>query len=140
VTEFSEIRQAFATNLEALNVDESWIEVSPYAIPDPGFRMPVIMVWGIDDEEGVTFDRGTSDMFVVIRAVTGTMVEVPPQQTLDRLLMGELDVTGLIESDRTLGGLVDDLFVANMTGHREFPQGSSRVLGAEWRVRLILSS
>lgn len=139
-TEFVDIRNGFAANLAALNADDDWIGVSPYAVPDPGGRVPIIMVWGLDDDEETTFAHGTAELIVIIRAVTGTMTEVAPQENIDRLLTGDLNIPGIIAADPTLGNKVAEAFVLGSSGHREFVQGASRLFGAEWRVRVTLST
>jgi len=145
VTEFSAIRSAIVTALSPLNDRDAmgtgadWIEVSDFAVPEPGLRVPIICVWGLQDADWVGgMHQGGTDIEVLVRAITGTLTEIPPQMTIDFLLMGESSVKSLLETDKTLGGTVDDLFVSNMTGHREFPLGGSRVLGADWNVQILL--
>lgn len=57
---------------------------------------------------------------------------------------GTTSVTRAIEGTpgvaQTLGGLIDDLFVPRIQGHRMYTVGTNKYYGAEWIVRVIGSA
>lgn len=138
MTEFADLRAALKTNLDTINAGDDWIEISPYQIANPS--PPMLMIVGIRETDyDVAFGGDNQSVTVLLLAVAGTITDLGPQQVLDRLMMGADSVQHAVETDKTLGGRVDDLRVTHLTGHREFPLGSQRVYGAEWTVQIELA-
>ena len=88
-------------------------------------------------------DPGLSEVHFTIQAVAEFSNDYSPQITLDRLLdvTGEDSVREAVESDRTLGGLADDV-ICDQAGGYEFSVGLDNVarLTTEWSVRVLVSS
>lgn len=105
----TEIRSAMAAALEVLRFNVK-IAVGGSKENEPLDRMVV----------GITLGPPTPELEVA----------------LDELLepIGERSVRTLLEADRTLGGLVDDLIVIANSGYRLYPGPEGPVLGAEWTV------
>jgi len=102
--------------------------------------VPIVMIRGID-EMGFTvaFAAGGNDLTVIVEAMVGNTTDIGPQVVLDTLLLGDTAVKTLLETDKTLGGAVEDLFVTRMSGVKVFNLPHKHVLGAEWVVEMVLT-
>src|SRR4051812_49857030 len=96
--------------------------VSPYVLDNP--TPPVVMVEGINE---LNYNSG-GPLTVNVLAHVGQTTEQGAQAILDELLMSATTVESLIETDRTLGGIVGDLRVQSASGHKIFTIGTQKVL------------
>lgn len=58
---------------------------------------------------------------------------------LDQLIDDDT-VKDRVEADKTLGGVVDDLHVTEVSGEQLYTRGGSTFLGCEWTVRVLVSN
>lgn len=135
MTAIADVREALATNLRTITKVEN---VSAYALD-----MIVAPCLEVDlDPEGsdydLTFGRGTDELRLVVRGFTAAVVTQAAQMTRDAWLApsGEKSVKAAVESDETLGGLVDTLRVESwrpiIVRSETIP--NSAFVGAEWRI------
>lgn len=101
---------------------------------------PVVGVLGPDmTEYDQAMARGLDRWLVVVRALAGSPLDLQKQKTLDRWLApsGGESIKAAIESDRTLGGLVQNVRVVSSTGYREYTLESGKVLGCDFTVEIF---
>lgn len=139
-----QIRQALADALEPLRAGIPDIQISRYWLVTP--TPPTIDLWPGDPfQNGLTFGD-TGEMFFTVRARVTTADTEAGQDLLDQLLEPATGITAALEADQTLGGVVDTLAVGDatdggVTGYRELVEDTAvngRLLGAEWRVKVIV--
>jgi hypothetical protein len=137
--DFKAIRTAIASALAVLkdpgvSINGSYqpMFVSPYILDDP--QPPVLMVEGID---AIDYSAG-DQLHVNLICHVGETTQQGAQALLDELLMGDRTVQSLLTTDRTLGGTVDDLYVAAASGHRPIQIGQKKVMGGLWVVHIVL--
>ena len=98
------------------------------------------MVRGIDETDyRVGMGAGGADLQVIVETLVGNTTDIGPQVVLDTMLFGDTAVKTLLETDKTLGGAVEDLYVSRMSGVKVFTLPHKRVLGAEWVVEIVLT-
>lgn len=135
-----DIRGALITALSTLDINHDegypgssitppWFEVS---IPDGGYIYDA------------TMGRGTDTLTLILRGIVQVGDTVEAQQNMDSWLdpTGSTSVKALIEADRTLGGLVDDLRVTSVRGHLRLSSEdapNAQYLCSEWTLDVILS-
>ena len=130
------IRAGLAANLGTLG-----FKVSPYVLANP---TPPVAWIRPSSETVVEYHRtmaggtvlgGKQDWHMLVQAYVGTVADIGSQKKLDSLID---QIPALIESDRTLGGVAQDVFVEGCNGYLEYsrPDGST-VLGAEWQVLVV---
>lgn len=132
----SEIRAGLAENLRSIQ----GIQVSPWLLSNP--TPPAIEIQPGEIDWDRAMQRGLDELTLTIRAFVAISTDIGAQHRLDELLApsGPSSVKAAAESDRTLGGLVDDLRVTRCTGYRLFTRdGGVSVLGAEWTVQIFAS-
>jgi hypothetical protein len=137
-----EIVEAMAAALEPIAATIPDLQVTPYLNQNP--TPP-----SIDIYPGTPFQTGTAfsddaEMWFTVRARTTFADSVAGQQGLYLLLDpgGPESVQGHLEADQTLGGLVDAVAVASegvsgFTEYIEDAQTGGRLVGCEWRVRVL---
>lgn len=133
-----DVRAGIAANLDSIED----VQISAYVLSNP--TPPVI--WVRPRPESSTYHRamgdGLSELVMLVQAYVGTPTDVGAQKHLDRFLdlTGPDSVKAAVESDKTLGGVADDLVVQECTGYLEYqrPDGST-ALGAEWQVLVYAS-
>lgn len=128
-----DIRNGLATNL--VDTFDGIVNVSAYMLPQP--IAPVLEIY----PDKFLYDEliGTDEIHMKVRAIVGNVLEIGGQKLLDNLLdtSGDQSVKAALESDSTLGELVDDLRVESCTGYRMYPvegQPGQHWLGCEWTV------
>lgn len=131
----SDIREGLKANLLQLD----GVQVSAYVLNNP--TLPTIWIRPSSDivvTYHETMGWGTSEWNLVVEALVAGVQDIAGQKLLDRWLEGEL--VQAIESDRTLGGVADDLTCDDVRGYQEYvrPDNTS-VFKAEWNVRVITS-
>ena len=139
----ADIRQGLVTNLRT-KFAVSDFQISGYTLSAPTPPCFDIELAG----SGVTYDqsmtRGYDEWVFTIRALVPKTADIGSQVTLDYMIdaSGELSVKEALESDTTLGGVVDALKVTNVTGPRTIgvvaqSQPPNVYHGCEWTVELL---
>lgn len=141
MTTFAAIREGLAANLRHLNDTKNWIQVSAYVLASP--TPPMIQVMPSEIHYDLVLARGGDEVVFTIQAFVVENFDQAAQMNLDQLLAdsGPLSVKAIIEADRTLGGIIDDLIVTNSTGYQIYSlAGRGPILGADWSVQLTTSN
>lgn len=129
------MRVALAANLSTI----AGVQVSPYLLANP--TPPAIQIMPGATEYHAAFGTGDDEWWeFTIQAFVAVTTDKGSQMLLDSFLSstGANSIKVAAESDRTLGGLCDDLIVTRRTGYTLFvPDGRTSVLGAEWTVRVL---
>lgn len=133
----AEIRQGIADNLaDAFGAD---VQTSAYELEQ--VFPPSIMVVAVDrvnfDEAGI---RGLDEITLTLRGFGGQLINRGAQVVLDSWLntSGATSVKAAVESDRTLGGKVEDTVVIDAGNYRRFKlEDATVLLGVEWSVRVL---
>lgn len=134
------IRQAIADNCESI----TGVQWSAYILSNPTPPTGMVGLFRVPDED-TTFQRGKQRYEVDVRVYVGTATDIGAQKQLDPFLMGSAALKPNLETDKTLGGLVDDLRVTD-TRPAQFVEGGSRqggrmmYLGCEWTVEFLVSN
>lgn len=131
MADLSDVREGLAANLGLIE----HVQVSAYMLGNP--TPPAIEVMPDETEYDKTFRRGMDRWFLKVRAFVGKPSDIGSQKRLDRMIAtsGANSVKAAIETDCTLGGVVDDLRVVKCSGYRTYGQ-TPGVLGAEWLVEV----
>lgn len=139
----AQVRKGIATNLGAI----SGVQVSPYMLSNP--TPPMLYVFPDEVDFDLTMHRGLDCFRLTIQAMIGFVGDEGAQTLLDTLIdpNDSSSVKKAVESDKTLGGVVDDLRVTKQTGYRlyEVPNvgrgmSSAQIIGAEWTVEVYVSN
>lgn len=137
----ADIRAAMADSLRPLGY-----QVSPYVLDNPTPPCAYVRSGPISYDK--TMGRGHDDWEYIVTVLVGYVSDIGAQTKLDEFLAshGERSVKTLLESDRTLGGAVESLWVEETTGVRVYvvpptiTGGQSPAqIGAEWTVRVMAS-
>lgn len=140
-TDYGAIRQGLADSLAPLNAGGSWISIDPYMLQNP--NPPHIQIMPGEITYDIVMSRGGDELLFVVQAFVVANFDVNAQMKLDQMLAdgGPLSIKELVESDRTLGGVIDDLRVRNNTGYNVYSLASrGPVLGADWHVEVVSST
>src|SRR5690349_15189965 len=113
--EIADIRAGLAANLATVS-ESRQVSAYPHTAPTP----PSLLVLGFDQIEPLTFGRSTFDIPFLVQGLAGKATEKSAHIRLDKWLSpkGSLNVWAAIESDRTLGGKVQDLVVTKCGGYQ----------------------
>jgi hypothetical protein len=128
-----DVREALANNLSSIK----GVGCSPWNL-GTNFQTPVLQVAG---NGPVIYDRrGTDKLTFVVQAIVGTVDDIGGQRLLSTFVQasGSQSVKAAIESDRTLGGIVDDLRVTGYLGDTSItlPNGVEYLTG-QWTVEVL---
>lgn len=131
--ELADIRQGLADRLDTIPD----IQVSPYVLSNP--TPPAAHLFPETVEYDMTFGRGHDDWFFTVQAFVGMTGDIAAQINLDRMLApsGESSVKEALETGPAITG-VQDVHVLSCAGYRIYTRPTGDVLGAEWRVRVLL--
>ena len=134
MTLVADIREGLKANLETID----GFQVNAYALSNPTSPSMDIELSKTTYDAAMRSDnwRFTVSAFVALTSDIGA------QKRLDELLStsGARSVKAAIESDCTLGGVVDDLRVTETSGHKTFAGGTGgKLLGAEWLLEVLAS-
>ena len=125
------------TNLYDLCQAEG-LQQSEYMLAQP--TPPTVQISGVSDIiYDVAMQRGGDMNDVIVQAFVSLVSDLGGQQKLDRLLRssGSASMKEAIESDPTLGGIIDDLRVRSCTGHQLYQKdANTMVIGAQWTVQI----
>ena len=127
------VRTALASNISAI----TGVNCSAWNL-GTNFTTPVFQIAG---NGPVLYDRrGTDKLTFVVQAIVGTVDDVGAQRLLSTFVQasGSTSAKAAIESDRTLGGIADDLRVTEYLGDRvvTLPNGVEYLIG-QWTVEVL---
>lgn len=144
----SDVMAAIAAQLELeLGPEVDGIQVEPKIVASP--TPPCVDVFPGDPfvEQATFGPRGGYEAVYVVRA----RVSTPDQQNGQELLLQFMDPHGpasiwrALETDASFGDVVDDSSVESVSGFQPYESAGSAtasysgtLLGAEWRVRVVL--
>jgi hypothetical protein len=143
VSTIPEIVEALADALEALRPDIPDLQVYPYWLA--AATPPTIDIYTGDPfQNGLGFNGG-AELFFTVRARVTTADNTAGQQLLYQMLEPDTGITAALTADQTLGGIVDSVGIGDqgspgVSGLREYVEDvpvNGRLLGAEWRVRVL---
>ncbi len=132
---FKQIRAGIAENMGSIKGLQVLDYVSSQPVPPSA-----------DVRRGpVDYDQAMADGLhrptMLVRVYVGNVTDQGSQTLLDSYLdpTGSQSVKEAIESDRTLGGTVQDLHVTGASGAQQFAlEGQPIMLGSEWTVEVWL--
>ena len=98
---------------------------------------------GFDTIERTTFGRASSASYALpfqVQGLAGMATEEGAHIRLDKWLSpkGALSVWAAIESDPTLGGIVDNVIVTRCDGSQILQAASGEMLGSTWHLNIQL--
>jgi len=128
----SQIRAALAAALAA-EYSATW-NISPYLLAAPNPPQIEIVSGAVDYD--LAMGRGLDLIHYTVRAMVQHGSDLSGQINLDSLLDGTT-ATGMkavLEADKTLGGVVEDLRVTEASELKVYPQGD--FIGIEWIVEI----
>lgn len=128
-----DIRNGLVTNLASI----TGCQKLPYRNTNP--TPPSLLVVGFDQIQRTAF--GAYVVPMLVQGIAGAPTDKSAQQRLDRWLspVGDENVWAALESDSTLGGIVDDVTVTGCDGTQPFVlDNGTEVLGSTWHVQIDL--
>ena len=128
------IRNGIATNLAVLPD----IQVEPYMLANP--TPPAAHVKPGETLYDRTMGRGLDELTFKVQVFLPMIVDVASQQNLDQYLAGSgsLSVKTAIESDKTLGGIVQDTHVTMCSEPMLYRHADGKSsLMCEWTVQVF---
>lgn len=139
-TTIAQIRAGLAEALAAVQDGNGSPEIYAYAKDGP--TTPCVRV--LRPEE-ITYDiamQGGGDSYIfIIQALVGLIDDQSAQENLDAMLSrdGPQSIKTAVETDSSLGGVIDDLRVTRSTGYETYSVGGADVLGAMFTVQVETS-
>jgi hypothetical protein len=135
VVEISQIRAGLVANIKA--VVGNTAQVSPYRSHAP--TPPTIMVTGFGEVAKVAMGSWEIDNFL-IQGLAGAPTQESAQMRLDTWLSpeGATNIWTAIESDKTLGGIVNNAIVTRCDGAQFIETPGGEVLGTTWHIQIEL--
>lgn len=128
----AQIRTALAAALSA-EFSSDW-NISPYLLASPNPPQIEIVSGPVDYD--LAMGRGLDLIRYIVRALVQHGSDLSGQVNLDSLLDGSSasGMKAVLEADKTLGGVVEDLRVTEASELKVYPQGD--FIGIEWIVEL----
>lgn len=146
MVDYDALCQALAANLASID----GLQESAYLLANPTPPSAEVQVGRTMYDQAM--HRGVDNVTLIVRAFVAFSSDVGASKRIRTFLAsdGPTSIKAAIESDLTLGGLADDLWVKECTGEkgflREIAAGSSGrgsaqgpLLGAEWTVEVLLN-
>lgn len=130
---FRQIREGIATNLQGI----SGLQESAYVLG--AATLPAAQVAPMEIDYDKAFRRGLDALWFKVMVLAGSVSDIGAQKLLDPFLdpSGSKSIKAAVESDDTLGGLVESVRVTRCTGYRLYERtGQSPALGAEWTIEV----
>jgi hypothetical protein len=130
----TEVREGVATLLSTI----PGLQSSARILSNPS--LPTAYVLPGETNFHQTFGDGPSDYNLIVELQVGTYSDIGAQMKLDEFLAetGEASIKAAIETDPTLGGLVDDLIVQGFRDYGLFQRAQGdAVLGARVLVWVL---
>jgi hypothetical protein len=134
VATVKQIRAGLADALSAIQ----GVQVSGYMLAAP--TPPCVFVSRGPIEYDRAMGRGHDDWTFTVTALVAFSSDRGSQINLDELVAptGARSVKTALETDKTLGGIVDNVFVSEATEERIYEAaGKPPMLGCEWTARII---
>ena len=137
------IRAGLVANLKTDANIAADFQVSAYLLGDP--TPPAIWVFPDEIDYDLTMHQGGDEWRMIVQAFVGGVADQGAQVVLDQLIAatGSFSVKHAVESDKTLGGIVDDLRVTRCTGYQVYDSPAhlkayvaSQLIGAQWTVEI----
>lgn len=127
----AQIRAALKVALDAAFAS-SW-NTSAYMLASPNPPQMEIIPAGVDYDTAMA--RGNDDLHYLVRAIVQHGGDVSAQENLDGLIdvKGAASMKVALEADKTLGGVVSDLRVTDVSEYKVYAQD---LLGVEFSVEL----
>jgi len=127
----SEIRAGLAANLATI----TGTQIVSYQLSNPTTPSIAVFPAGVDYNQAMA--RGLDKWTFTVQAIVSASVDQNGQQLLDSYLAptGSTSIRAALESDRTLGGKVQNVQVTRVSGYTLFGD-TPPVLGAEWTVEV----
>lgn len=100
---------------------------------------PALVVTGFDVMEPTSFSRGGHTFTMLVQGLAGAPLKRASEARLDEWLLpgGAKDVWAALESDRTLGGTVDNSAVTECDGTQVITlDNGTEVLGTTWHLQI----
>ena len=131
----AQIRSGIATNLATVTD----VQVLAYVLSNP--TPPAFAVFPAACDYNQAMARGLDRWTFTVQAIVSAASDQDGQKQLDTYLAptGSTSVRAAIESDRTLGGVVDNLVVTRVSGYQLYADERGANLGAEWSVEVWAS-
>lgn len=128
------IREALATALMGVS---GVAQTNAWYLPG-NFQPPCLVVLGSGPiSYDATFSRGTDTLSFTVRGIVGAVDIVGSQKLLSQWVSGAVKTA--LQSDRTLGGLVDDLRVTDYSGDQYANISGVDYVYGDWTVDVIFS-
>lgn len=128
-----DIRKGIIANLEAIT------DCQKSAYRSGNNTPPALVVTGFDVMEPTSFSRGGHTFTMLVQGLAGKPLQSSAERRLDRWLLpgGDEDVWAALESDRTLGGKVDNSAVTECDGTQLITlDNGTEVLGTTWHLQI----
>lgn len=146
MTTLAQIRAGLAANLRSDAKIASSFQVSPYLLGNP--TPPAIWIFPDEIDYAETMQNGLTRWNLIVQAFVGAVADEGAQVVLDQLIAatGDFSVRAAIESDLTLGGIVDDLTVQKCSGYQVYDNpahlkalSAAQLIGAQWMVEVLVT-
>jgi hypothetical protein len=133
------IREGLRAALARIDISPyTGLQVSAYGRSNPIF--PTIQVLGPEEiDYDNAMQRGHDVWLLTIQAITGLVTDQGAQELLDKFLesSGSSSLKAAVESDKTLGGTVQNVRITQATGYRQYGTAPNEVLGCEWQASIL---
>lgn len=112
-------------------------QVSAYLLANP--TLPSLMITAGEVEYDTAMARGLDTWTLLVQGMVALTTDEGQQKQLDkwRASSGAESVKAAVESDRTLGGVVQDARVVMVSEDRVYGIDPNLRLGCEWTVRVL---
>lgn len=134
------IRQAVADALSVITTPSgSPIQTSANILPSP--TLPTAWSFPAEMDYHLASANGVALLHLTVQAFVSTAVDSGGQQFLDELIQqtGANSVKAALETDTTLGGLVQNLIVKKCSGYKQYPVSTGvHRLGADWELDIYV--
>jgi len=127
----SDIRTALATAMGTITGLRTAATVPDAPRPPQAIVMPDRIDYDLD------MVRGADRFYFTIILLVSRADDRASQDNLDRYITGAASIKTAIESDRTLGGVVDTCRVTQMRNYAAVSVGEVLYLGAEFDVEVV---
>jgi hypothetical protein len=110
---FKQIRAGLVANLRSLG-----IQSTGYMLAEP--IRPALEIYPTEVNYDQTFGRGLDQLLWTVRIIAAATLDVPAQDQLDEYLSpsGSRSVKTLLETDRSLGGVVQNIHVTEISQYQ----------------------